>query len=253
MAKYCIRCGNRNNNGSDVCDKCAALERVPEAKLLPENDYAEGYIDEQDDKIIESSVPLEELHIKNSLIENGLLEEEDTNRDFIYTILSDKAEFSSTEYKVVNSGGNQGLLKCKKIKYNGKDALYYMTGKYKAINIIMPRLTNHQFLCVLENLMNQVVNIKNNGFLEDVGVDIRLNRIYVDQSTLQVFLTYIPIKPRCYTDVIYLEDDLRKELAYIMKKTTNMQSSNAIHIAELLEESSYSFDNLLLAVKTLRR
>lgn len=236
--RYCIRCGNKNMENAAVCQHCGAQLRTDVSKP----------------QVIQSETPalsIEKLNHSNSLIDDGHLTEIDSERDFFF-VLSEKLNFLTTEYKVLNSIRSSGLLACKRITYNGKTALYYCTEPYKSLEVLLPTLDANRFLNILENILRQIFDIKENGFLNDAKIDARVHRIYVDSSNGRVYLTYLPINERCYPDGMYLERQLRRELAYVIRNLSGIQASNVMNLAQLLEEPGCSFGNLMSAIRQFR-
>lgn len=191
------------------------------------------------------------LHQTNRLIEKNKVIEIDCKKDFFF-VLTEDSGFSSTEYKVLNSIQNTGLLRCKKILYNGKSALYYCTESFKSLQVVLPTLDTGQFLIVLENILNKISDIKENGFLSAAGLDMRISKIYVDVKKAEVYLTYLPLTERCYSDVMYLEKQIREDLAYLIRTVYQNHSNNMIHLMQMLEEPACSFGNLLSAIRQNR-
>lgn len=268
MAKYCMKCGARNVNESTICSCCGMLlESKSVEKPMKEsltgnktfsNDHREfrqlgqnGVGNNSFDSEGMDNFDVGKIMQTNQLTEKGLLHEIACNNDFIY-VFDDDLIFSSTEYKVINSVSNSMLLKCKKMKYNGKDAIYYMTDRLKPFDIILPTLNSMQFLFILESLFNQINVVKGNGFLSDIGIDVRIKRVYVDMKDGSVYLTYVPANHRCYLDTMYLEQNLRMDLAYIIESMQGIQSPELLEIGQMLKEEISSFGNLLLTIRQKR-
>lgn len=264
MARYCVKCGTKNENNATVCSCCGvSLEGGSSGSLSQSRNNQTTKPSFSKDNInvakknnsVKKQKPvvlhLTDLSQTNQLIAKGSIEEIQCQNDFVY-ILEDSSNFSSTEYKVLNSIANKGLLRCKRILYNGKTALYYMAEQKKSFDVIVSTFDPPRFLFVLENLLNQIDMVKSNGFLAETGVDARLNRIYVDMTDGKVYLTYLPVTQRCCPDLMYLEQDLRADLAYVIRSFTNLQSMDMLQIADMLEEPACSFGNLLSVIRQCR-
>lgn len=232
MAKYCVRCGEKNEEGANVCKNCGmALKQTP-SKEPPST----------------PKLDLGQLVQSNQLGKDGMIEEKECQKDFMY-LLDERAAFSATEYKVLNSAGNKGLLKCKKILFNNRETLYYMTQELKPFDVIIANLDERRFLNIVESIFKQINEIRNNGFLTDTKIDIRMKKIYVDLADGKVYLTYLPINQKCYEDAMYLEADLRKDLSYIIHAMPNLQGSGSRVIAQMLEEPSCSFTTIMASLR----
>lgn len=251
MAKYCIRCGSAYPPNSNVCGQCGNVDGGRKSKEdLGEADEPEWEEPGEADEL-KTNFSLEKLHDTNRLVKVQHVTEVECEKDFFF-VLSDDAGFSSTEYKVLNSIRNTGLLRCKKMIYNGKTALYYCAESYKSMKVLLPTLDVNRFLIVLENILNQIMEVEENGFLAGTAIDARISKIYVDSSNGKVYLTYLPIKERCYSDVIYLESQLRKDLAYIMRSFPGIQANNTKVLAQMMEDLGCSFENLLTVIRQKR-
>ena len=272
MSKFCLFCGGINGNGADTCQQCgkplAVQQPAWEVKrpIQPANQPLSTEMKTDEAKIVEprrTEVPdsekayrgekFDKSKLKQShlLLENNMITDVSCDKDFFY-ILSDEMEFSATEYKVLNSMGNTGLLRCKRMQYNGKETLFYVTKSYKSVLVLLPLLDSTQFLNILENLIVRLMEIKGNGFLSDVGLDIRINRIFVEPSTGKIFLTYIPTKQRCYEDVIFLEQNVRDNLAYMIRTNSNICTNVTVQLAKMMEEPACSLSNLLSVIRQNR-
>lgn len=247
MAKYCITCGTKNQSSATVCSNCGR----PMNGNLSESDGLGKNSGKLSNTALLGNFDTSKICFVTQTIEDEIICEENSQNDFMY-ILSNKADLSATEYKVLNNSGNKGLLRCKTIQFNGKQTLYYMVGKLVSLHSMIPMLDAARFLYILENIFNQISNIRGNGFLLDIGLDLRINRIYVDSGDNQIYLTYVPIKQRCYSDEISLERKLRKDLAEIIKSTNCKENSNVLMFLQMLEEPSCSFNNLLMSLRQSR-
>ena len=264
MARYCVKCGTKNGNNATICSCCGVPLAGDSSGSLSQssnNQNAKSAVSNSNISAVNKSNPvkkqkpvalrLTDLNQTNQLIAKGSMEEIQCQNDFVY-VLEDSSNYSSTEYKVLNSIENKGLLRCKQIRYNGKTALYYMAEQKKSFDVIASTLDAPRFLFVLENLLNQIDMVKSNGFLAETGVDARLNRIFVDMTDGKVYLTYLPVTQRCCSDLMYLEQDLRSDLAYVIRSFANLQSMDMMQIADMMEEPACSFSNLLSVIRQRR-
>lgn len=183
----------------------------------------------------------------NRLTDSDKIIEVDCTNDFFY-VLADDVAFSSTEYKILRSLKSENFLKCNKIKYNGKEALYYSVGNNKPLEIMLQALDAQHFLYVLDSLFCSIALVRDNGFLLDTKLDMRIDRIYVNPDTYKVCLAYLPINDVCYDDPMYLENELRKDLVSIINNTPSLQMYSINHLAKMMDEPACSFSNIMLAV-----
>lgn len=274
MAKYCVRCGRKNPNNVSVCNGCGtplagnSVEpelftniELEESSILPEQQVEQlnnrevenTEIQIQDkDKINMSEVFLDDtcFAASDALFKDGIIEEKECGTDFMY-ILEEKAKFSTTEYRVLNSSGDNRMIPCQKIKFNDKDALFYMTGELKSFDICIPAIDGNRFLHLISDLFMQIDKLKSYGFLTDAALDVRVNRIFVDPHMDRIYLTYVPLNQRFYPDVMYLERDLRTNLVYIIKHMKNIQNNNVFDICRMLEDTSCSLEMILSVIRRM--
>lgn len=247
MAKYCIRCGTKNPDHADICGGCG----VPFAAGVSQNSSLQ-YSTEQEEETVKKLVfSVEKLYQTNLLADSKKIQEINCGKEFMF-VLEEGLGVSTTEYKVQNSIYRSGLLRCKKVLYNGKTALFYCTESYKPLDILFPALNESRFLQIVENIINKVMEIRDNGFLSDRGLDLRINKIYVDSLDGNVYLTYLPASERCYPDEWYLEEKLREDLSYMLCVLSDPQSFSIANLAQMLKEPSCSLGNVLSAIRQNR-
>ena len=115
----------------------------------------------------------------NTLIEKRQISEMACGSNFSY-ILGDNTMFSSTEYKVLQSRSDSCFVRCMKMQMNGHIQLYYLTSDFKPLSALLSSLDPDSFLVVISNMLADMIEVKQNGFLSCENIDISLERIYVD-------------------------------------------------------------------------
>ena len=247
MAKYCVRCGRKNPNNVSVCNGCGTpLDgNSVEPELFTNIELEETSV--MPEQQVEQ---LNNQEVENTEIQKKEIDEKECGTDFMY-ILEEKAKFSTTEYRVLNSSGDNRMIPCQKIKFNDKDALFYMTGELKSFDICIPAIDGIRFLHLISDLFMQIDKLKSYGFLTDSALDIRVNRIFVDPHMDRIYLTYVPLNQRFYPDVMYLERDLRTNLVYIIKNMKNIQNNNVFDICRMLEDTSCSLEMILSVIRRM--
>ena len=163
----------------------------------------------------------------NLLVEKGVLQEIDCgsgNNNFAY-ILNDNSLFLSTEYKVLQSQLDAGLVRCMKMLYNGKIELYYLVENSRPFSAMLSRLEPEQFMIIAGNLLDGIIDVKSNGFLSCNNIDSTFEHIFVDQATLKVKLVYLPISQHEYQDDETFENALRTRLIQVISRIPRLSSS----------------------------
>ncbi|WP_448902052.1 DUF6382 domain-containing protein [Eubacterium sp.] len=249
MTRYCIRCGSINTNNSNLCEKCGMpLYGESKEKIIFENKIFTDNKKINDGSEITKNIDYSELQNGNNLLNRGIIEEKECQNDFM-VILNNKEDLIPIEYKILNQFDNSKMIKCKKIKYNGRQALYYKVGNLKSLEKILVTLKPINFLNITKNILEEIYVIKNNGFLSMTGLDARIKKIYVSISDNSVYLTYLPIKERIYMDETFLEESLRRDLIYIIENTPNIRDINIEEILYVLKEPECSMTNVLQTIR----
>ena len=168
------------------------------------------------------------------LEETGVLKKLQCGTNVSYLLLHED-EFLLTEYKVLQSQSNHGFLKCMKMMYNGNIQLYYLSSEYKTLQELLPSLTSDHLLTIIGNLFSTILEAKNNGFLSCQNIDICMENIYVDITTYQVYLIYLPLNTKLYEDYASFENELRTSF---IRTTQRMPYAIDSKVSKLLEDLS---------------
>lgn len=184
----------------------------------------------------------------NRLLENGQLQEMACGSNFAY-IVNDHTSFLPTEYKVLQSQGSNSFIKCMKMLFNGKVQLYYLTEGYRPLSSLLPRIDAENFMVVVSNILADVLEVKNNGFLYCANIDISFEKIFVDPATYKVKLVYLPLKNRLFDDITAFENDLRTSLVKIISGISTLSSSKTIQLSAYLQDGTLSMESLYNKVK----
>lgn len=161
-------------------------------------------------------------------VNQNMIEKLDSGNNIVY-ILDKSINILPTEYKVLHNQGNDYLMKCMKIKINDKNALFYLVKDYRCLSDIIHNLDSDNFMMVMINLIKNICEVKNNGFLSCCGIDIALNKIFVHPNTLEVVLIYVPVDKKEFADNAEFENELRSRLIRIIN---NIEKFNTKKINE---------------------
>ena len=184
----------------------------------------------------------------NSLLENGYITELTCGSNFSY-ILSDNSAFLSTEYKVLQSQSNRCFVKCMKMLYNGKVQLYYVTNSLKPFASMLPTLDSDSFLTITANLLSNIIDVKQNGFLSCQNIDISFEHIYVDQTTYKVCLVYLPVNKRIYDDISTFENEIRTGFVKLISGISTLSSQKTMQFSSDLSNGTLTMEDLYSRIK----
>lgn len=160
-------------------------------------------------------------------------------------LLDDNSRFLSTEYKVLQSQTGGGcFLRSKRMFYNGKIQLYYITDGYKTFSSMSPVISGDRFPAVVGNLIDAVEEVRNNGFLSVCRLDIRFDRIYIDPSTFKVHLIYIPADCFGDEDEQMFESGLRSELIRVIDSRPDKMLPGLERLVMDLSDATMSLGNV---------
>lgn len=177
----------------------------------------------------------------NRLIEKKYVSEKIYGTNFAY-VLNDDSSFLPTEYKMLHGQMDSIFLKCMKMLFNGKTQLFYLTETYISLVAILPKLNSESFISIVSNLFASIIEAKNHGFLSCKHIDISLDHIFVDPTTLKVKLVYIPAVIDLYDDVSSFESEIRINLIKLISETPSISSSKTIFLSSDLQNGSVSME-----------
>ena len=129
-------------------------------------------------------------------------------------ILENNEMFYDIGYKVMQNLDESCLLKCHRLKYNGKVKLVYFTSEYESIAQIMQRSTPEAAQNVVAQMYEAFMQIENLGFLDISYVDNRLDHIFVDPVTNAVKIIYLPVNiPGRKKNKASFENEIKAQLS----------------------------------------
>lgn len=108
-------------------------------------------------------------------------------------ILKNENMFYDIGFHVMKNQKIGSLLPCRKIRYNGKIKLVYLTEDKFSFQRFLAETEVENIYMVIHNLFHAIEEIQNNGFLNIVCIDSSLSKIFVESNTLAVKLVYIPL------------------------------------------------------------
>lgn len=183
----------------------------------------------------------------NLLEQKGLLTKMCCGANLSYLLNEDL--FLPTEYKVLQSQNNSCFVKCMKMSYNGSMQLYYLTKEYKSLQVMAGGIDTDGFLTVVSNLLGDVIDVKNNGFLSCGKIDLSFEHIYVDPATYKVSLVYLPISEMIYGGDSAVENEIRSGLVRLIGTISSLSGGRVSRLAEELSDGTLSIEELCARVK----
>lgn len=140
-------------------------------------------------------------------------------------VLENNELFYDIGYKVMQNLDESCLLKCYRLKYNGKIKLVYFTSEYESIAQMIQRLTPDAAQNVVARMYEAFTQIENLGFLDVSYVDNRLDHIFVDPITNVVKIIYLPVNiPGRKKNKAVFENEIKAQLNQLAVSTPVMQT-----------------------------
>ena len=122
----------------------------------------------------------------------GKLTEIQETEDTAY-LLENNEIFYDIGYKVMQNQENVNLLKCHRLKYNGKIKLVYFTRDDTSLADCLAKSDIDGVLNLIHRLIEAMLQIENLGFLNMACIDNRLSHIFVEPGTQNVKIIYLPV------------------------------------------------------------
>lgn len=159
-------------------------------------------------------------------------------------ILEDETCFRSTDYKILQSRAGDIFIRCMKLLYNGKTEIFYLTENYCPVSEMLKNMTEDTLLKVIAGLLDDIIEVENNGFLSGENVELSWDRIYVDTGTLKVRLVYVPVTFKLNGSHAEFAERLRSGLIRLLSGTDIPSDGRIKSLIPDLSDSSLSLKEL---------
>lgn len=166
-------------------------------------------------------------------------------------ILENNSALSETGYKVMKNHENIGLLPCNYVYYNGKIKLIYKKGELVDLGEIISNINSDQYMEIMKNLFDLLINIRDIGFLQFRNVLMKLKDIYVNPNNYKVGLIYFPLNVEKDIDFKELEKNTIDELRKINFYYNNLNSPKYQAFVEILNKN-YSIEVIKKEMQSLQ-
>lgn len=181
----------------------------------------------------------------NGLLQKGVVSELVGTPNVQY-VLNDNSDFALTEFKVLKSQSKH-FIKCSKVKYNGKIKFIYFTSMSKSLRNMIPSLDSDTFLTIIANLLNCIIEIKNNGFLDCENLDLSFDKVFVNQNTLEISLIYLPVN-NADKDVASFENEFRTEIIKLITSVPAFIGEKMARVCGYLSNGTLSLNQVYKSI-----
>ena len=177
------------------------------------------------------------------LKDRGIISEVKCGSNFEY-VLGNSAHFVKTDYKVLQSQTNGIFVQCMKMLRNGQPDLYYLTNDYRPISSMFASITPDMMILVVINLFADVIEVRNNGFLDCRNIDLSWDKVFVEPNTLKVKLVYIPVSERAFDSYAEYESELRSSIVKLIDLVVSAPSERLNQFVHDLRNGSLSLEDV---------
>lgn len=177
------------------------------------------------------------------LKDRGIISEIKCGSNFEY-VLENSIHFVNTDYKVLQSQTNGIFVQCMKMLRNGKLDLYYLTNDYRPISSMFASITPDMLILVVINLFADVMEVRNNGFLDCRNIDLSWDKVFVEPSTLKVKLVYIPVSERAFDSYAEYESELRSSIVKLIDLMVSTPDERLDQFVHDLRNGSLSLEDV---------
>ena len=181
----------------------------------------------------------------NGLLQKGVVSELVGTPNVQY-VLNDDSAFALTEFKVLKSQSKH-FIKCSKVNYNGKIKFIYFTAMSKSLRNMIPSLDSDTFLTIIANLLNCIIEIKNNGFLDCENLDLSFDKVFVNQNTLEISLIYLPVN-NADKDLASFENEFRTEIIKLITSVPAFTGEKMARVCGYLSNGTLSLNQVYKSI-----
>lgn len=161
-------------------------------------------------------------------------------------ILQNDQMFFQTGYKVLQSQEKNGFIRCTKVIFNGQDKLVYDISKYKSFDTLLSVISPDAFISIIKNLLDVIIEVNNNGFMQYSNIEINFNKVFVDNNNYKVYLIYLPI------NVMGNSDDYNVFEKQLKNNIINAATSNPNILTPQLQGMLQVIKNDMTSIEVLK-
>ncbi len=175
------------------------------------------------------------------LITEGIITEVYGFQSISYFI-NDEKLFVPSNYKMMRNHEDAGLMRCNRIRHNGKEKLVYSIGEMKSMDVYCRFMHYSAFVNVLCKILDIAIAVKSSGFLNISNLNFSPDHVYLDSETLSPHIMYFPLASH-QTEKKAVQE-LRENLQKMVKDVTSVSSEARDELYGYLSNSSISLEEL---------
>lgn len=174
----------------------------------------------------------------------GKLTEIQETEDTAY-LLENNEIFYDIGYKVMQNQENVNLLKCHRLKYNGKIKLVYFTRDDTSLADCLAKSDIDGVLNLIHRLIEAMLQIENLGFLNMACIDNRLSHIFVEPGTQNVKIIYLPVNlAGVHKNKNEFDNEIKAQLVQKIEQTQAADHPQIRQIMDALEDGTLKLHDI---------
>lgn len=162
-------------------------------------------------------------------------------------VIESQELFSAVGYKVLKNQKQTGLVDCIKVLYNGKIKLLYDTASLHTLRLQLSKLEYKEFMELFCNLLEVIINLENNGFIQIDNLYIDIEYIYIDDDN-KIHLIYLPIDKTEISGISMLHQ-LKDLFLHCMNSNDRIKDKVTVKLTKSLEQDVKGLDSFLNIIK----
>ena len=160
-------------------------------------------------------------------------------------LLENNEIFYDVGYKVMQNQENANLLRCHRIKYNGKIKLIYFTREYTSLEDYIASSDMDTILNAIHSLLEALIQIENLGFLNMACIDNRLSHIYVESGTNNVKIIYLPVNiTGVHKNKNEFDNEIKAQLVQKIERIGMMDHPKMRQVIDALEDGTLKLHDI---------
>lgn len=166
-------------------------------------------------------------------------------------ILEEEDRFSDMAFRVIQNANPQRFVECIRYKWNGKEALAYLTEQYRSVeDMLLYERECEKVIIIVFKILRNLLEIKENGFLHIENIDFDLKEIYANPRTADIYFVYFPVGLENYD--IKTEKVFKTNIVAVLRANPSLEQSDRIRtLIEYLLNPAADLSELLRDISRL--
>ena len=165
-------------------------------------------------------------------------------------LLNNNDTFYDIGFRVMKNQESGCLLPCHRLRYNGKIKLVYFTDGLVSLEQKLAEMDVAQIRVLFSNLFQAIKEVEGNGFLNTNCIELRLEKIYVDNRTSAIKLIYLPINQSFGNSGSRdIESEMRAKLIKAMRDIRLTDHPRVQSVVDVLMDGTLDIDGVVRSLR----